>query len=285
LGPDDISQLTAPSGANSPDGLDYYIDNASPPGQTFTTGVGRQRLYIASLGILTAGNGGQLPAGGQTYLLRLYTDSSGSNAQLFASYTSQEGFTFAETDWLLWTNLDLALPANTQFAYSFARSPSGAGWENLGNVSGNPYPGGEVALIPPGGGAMTLGSSHDYDATFVVGLTPTTNLLANPPVVSPSSAVTRGTSVTLTVSAVGPGPLTYQWRTEGGSGGAVTNTPQATGTTLALTATNLASGTYRYDVVVSNGTSSVTSAVVALSIFVEAAATLTDAGNTIQSGP
>ncbi len=256
LGPDDISQLIAPSGANSPDGLNYYFDNGSPPGQTFTTGSGANGYILTSLAILTADNAGSLPAAGQAYLLRLYTVSSGTNAALLASYISPDGFTFTDSDWLQWTDLQVALPANTQFAYSFARSPSGSGWENLGNVSGNPYAGGEVALIPPAGGGMTFGSSHNYDATFVVGLTAATSLLVNAPAISPSSAVARGTAVTLATTAAGPGPLSYQWQTDGGSGGAVTNIPKATGTTLAVDTTGLFPGSYMYDVVVSNGTGS-----------------------------
>jgi len=285
VGPDDISQLTAPTGASSPDGLNYYFDNSSPPGQTFTTLSGANGYILTTLAILTAGNSGSLPAAGQAYLLRVYTVSQGTNAELLASYTSQDGFTFADLDWLQWTNLEVALPANTQFAYSFGRVPSGAGWENLANVSGNPYPGGEVVLIPPTGGAMTLGSSHSYDATFVVGLISATNLLVNPPQISPSSAVTRGTAVALAATAVGPGPLSYHWQTDGGSGGALTNIPTATGTTLAVDTTGLFPGFYTYDVVVSNGTNSITSPTATLSIYVEAAAALADVGDAVVSGP
>jgi len=284
-GPDDITQLVPATGPNSPDGLNYYFDNSTPPGQTFTTGSGTSGYVLTTLAILTAGNSGQLPAAGQAYLLRIYTVSQGTNAALLATYTSQDGFTFTDLDWLQWTGLEVALPANMQFAYSFGRVPSGAGWENLANVTNNPYAGGEVALIPPTGGAMTLGSSHDYDATFDVGLTAATSLLANPPQMAPSSAVTRGTAVTLTATAVGPGPLSYQWQTDGGSGGALTNIPTATGTTLAVDTTGLFPGFYTYDVIVSNGTSSITSPTATLSIYVEAAAALADVGDTVVSGP
>ena len=37
-GADDASQLTVPGSPNSPHGLNYYFDNSTPPGQTFTTG-------------------------------------------------------------------------------------------------------------------------------------------------------------------------------------------------------------------------------------------------------
>jgi hypothetical protein len=284
LGSNDVSQLVAPAGANNPDGLNYYFDNGTPPGQTFTTGTGANGYVLTTLAILTAGNSGSLPAAGQAYLLRIYT-VSGTNAALLASYTSQPAFVFTDLDWLQWTNLQVALPANAQFAYSFARSPSGSGWDNLANVSGNPYPGGEVALIPTTGGGMTLGSSHDYDATFAVGLNTATNLLANAPMLSPSSAVTRGTAVTLTATAVGPGPLSYHWQTDGGTGGTLTNIPTATGPPLAVDTTGFVPGTYKYDVVVSNGVGSATSAVVTLAIYVEAAAALADNGDALTSGP
>src|ERR1019366_5221904 len=80
-GANDISQLTPASGAQNPDGLNYYFDNGNPPGQTFTTGSNPQGYVITSLAIKTAGNGGQLPGGGQAYILYIYT-VSGSTATL-----------------------------------------------------------------------------------------------------------------------------------------------------------------------------------------------------------
>ena len=46
----------------------------------------------------------------------------------------------------------------------------------------------------------------------------------------------------------------------GAAGGALTNIPTATGTTLAVDTTGFFPGCSQYDVVVSNGTSSITSA-------------------------
>ena len=103
-------------------------------------------------------------------MLRLYT-VSGSAATLYATYTSQNNFVFASGDWLRWSGLTVPLLNNTTYAYTFAKVASGGGWGNLGNVGGNPYAQGEVVLISPGGGNLTLGSSHDFDAlSFVVGL-------------------------------------------------------------------------------------------------------------------
>lgn len=281
-GANDIAQLvTGP--ANSPDGLNYYFDNGSPPGQTFTTGSDPNGYILTSLALWTAGNGGSIPEAGQAYLLRIYS-VSGSAATLIATYTSASDFTFAQLDWLQWTGLSVGMPANGTYAYSFART--GAGWENMGNVSGNPYAGGEVVLIPTGGGNMTLGNSHGYDATFVAGLSFASSLSVNAPVIKPSSAVPNGTAVTLSALAVGPGSITYQWRTDGGSGGALTNIPGSTAATLAMDTTTLAVGVYQYDVVVNNGTSSVTSSTATLTVTVPVtSATLIDLGAAASSGP
>ena len=93
-GPNDISQLTAATAAQKPDGLNYYVDNPSPPGQTFTTGSNPEGYVLTSLSILTAGGGGSLPAGGQAYVLYIYS-VSGGNATLVRSLASANNFTFA----------------------------------------------------------------------------------------------------------------------------------------------------------------------------------------------
>ena len=279
-GVDDAYQLT--TGAGNPDGLNYYFDNNPPPGQTFTTGSDPNGYVLTTLTIGTAGNSGGIPAAGQTYLLRIYS-VSGTSATLLKSYISQSGFLFSDLDWLHWSGLNVALPANAQYAYTFARTSSG--WENLASVAGNLYTGGEVALIPAAGGGITFGSSHSYDAAFDVGLTVASSIVANPPTVSPSSGVLRGTPVTLSVMAVGPS-LSYQWKTDGGTGGTLTNIPGASGATLAVDTTGLPAGSvYRYDVVITNNTQTVTSAALTLSIYSEAGATLTDLGETVTSGP
>ena len=276
-GPNDIAQLVPAPSANSPDGLNYYVDNANPPGQTFTTGTNSSGYTLDSVSILTAGNSGSLPAGGQAYYLRIYS-VSGTNATLVATYDSTNNFTFTDFDWLQWTGLNTVVTPNSQYAYTFARITSGSGWENLSNVGGDPCAGGEVCLIPVNGGAITFGSSDSYDATFVVGLTPVTTLTVSAPTVTPQ-AVVAGTPATLAVVAAGPGTLQYQWQTDGGSGGARTNIPAATSASLALNTTGYTLGFYDYDVVVTSGTMSVTSAVVILGIRAPVtAAALTDLG-------
>ena len=279
-GADDVSQLLVPSAPDKPDGLNYYVNNNPPPGQIFTTGSNPAGYTLTSLALATAGDsGGGIPGSPQAYILRLYS-VSGATATLMATYTSQSTFTFSDLDWLQWTGISLGLQPNTQYAYSFAETSFG--WENLANVSGNPYPGGEVALIPTGGGAMSLGSSHSYDASFDVGLSPVTTIAVNPPVIAPQAAVTPGTAVTIsTAPAVGAPPLYYQWQTDGGSGGALTNIPSATTTSLSVSTTGMKPGSYQYAVVVTNSTSSFTSTVVVLAVYQLSGAALTDVGTTI----
>jgi hypothetical protein len=279
-GTDDVYQLT--SGSEGADGMNYYFDNASPPGQIFKTGTNPFGYTLNSVTIATADNAGSIPAAGQAYILRIYS-VSGSTATLVKTYRSQDAFVFTDNDWLQWTNLDMILFPDSQYAYTFARVT--AGWERLGNVSGNPYPDGEVVLIPTGGGAITLGPTHDFDAAFLVGLTPMTTISANAPMIAPSAAVFVGTSVTNSVVVVGPQPYYCQWRTDGGGGGALTNIPNATSTSLVIDTTGYAVGVYKYDVVVTNSTTSVTSAVATLAVVAPtASAALTDIGSTPAPG-
>jgi Concanavalin A-like lectin/glucanases superfamily/Immunoglobulin I-set domain len=264
-GANDISQLTVPSGANNPDGLNYYFDNGNPPGQTFTTGTNPNGYVLTSLAIKTAGNG-NLPAAGQAYVLYIYS-VSGSAATLVATYTSQAGFTFTETDWLQWTGLGATLEPNAQYAYSLHRVTTG--WENLANITGNLYAGGEVVLIPTAGGTMTLGSSHSFDATFDIGLTLPAAPIPNQPIESPafgSGGIVAGTSVTLTATAAGSTPIGFQWQTDGGSGGALTNIPGAIGTNLVVNTTGFALGAYQYDFVATNSLGTNTSPAATITI-------------------
>ena len=282
-GPDDQSQLT--SGGGSPPGLNYYFDNSSPPGQTFTTGNNPAGYTLNTLSLATAGGSGGLPAGGQSYVLRIYQMVNSSNASLVATYTSQGGFVFNDFDWLQWTNLGAPLLPNTQYAYSLHRSTSG--WENMGNVSGDLYAGGQAAVIPPAGGTVTFSTSAGYDAAFDVGLNVATVLQAGAPTFSPSSSVTAGTQVTVNSTVVGPGSLTYQWQTDGAGGGTLTNIPGANSGSLAVDTTGIATGFYRYALVVSNSTSTVTSApsmLIVNPVVVPVAANLTDQGLNVSSG-
>jgi len=86
------------------------------------------------------------------------------------------------------------------------------------------------------------------EATGVSQIPPT----ASAPVGAPSGGVLASTNLTLTASAAGTPPFSYQWQTDGGSGGALTNIPGATNSSLSLNTTGWAVGAYDYDYVVSN---------------------------------
>ena len=259
LGPDDQSQLTTPGGAQTPPGLNYYVNNDPPPGQTFTTGSNPGGYVLNSLSIYDAGNSGGGITTPQPYLLRIYT-VSGSSATLYASYISPN-VAFYDAYWYQWTNLsNLPLLPNTQYAFTFVEAPGDSGWANLGNVSGDLYSAGQAALIPAGGGTMTFSGTAGYDASFDVGLTATTTMPVGvgSPVFSPGSNVTNGTPVTVSASVLGGGTLYYQWLTDGGSSGALTNIPGATGTNLSVNTTGMVPGAYNFGLIVTNSVSAAT---------------------------
>jgi hypothetical protein len=249
-GADDQYQTNMPAGANQPDGLNYYFDNGNAPSQTFTTGNNLSGYKLTSLAVYDAGNsGGSL--GAQTFTLYIYS-LSGDTASPLASYTSQS-ITIPDSQWFVWTNLGAALQPNTQYAWSMHRNSSG--WANVGNVSGDLYPdpAGQVCSIPTGGGAITYSSTTGFDASFDVGLTPITLPIVGQTQFSPHSVVAPGDVITATAVVSGPGPLTYQWQTDGGGGGALTNIPGATSSNLVINTAGYAVGNYLYALAVTNG--------------------------------
>ena len=162
----------------------------------------------------------------------------------------------------------MALSPNTTYGYSFGHTTSGTGWEALAVASGNPYSGGQIGLMPIPGGAITFGASHGFDAVFDLGLTaPTAVFTTRPSALPTNNPVYAGTEVTLTEAASGQAPLSYQWQTDGGGGGSLTNIPGATATNLSVDTTGWKSGAYLYDVVVSNSSSVSTSGIVTLTVF------------------
>jgi len=111
-----------------------------------------------------------------------------------------------------------------------------------------------------------------YAAITVQGAT--ANPPSGPPQVSipsenPASAATgisAGTVVTIGASALGSLPIGYQWRTDGGSGGVMTNIPGATATNLTVNTTGYAFGTYRFDYVAANSLGTNTSSAATIAI-------------------
>ncbi|MGA9450053.1 MAG: PKD domain-containing protein, partial [Verrucomicrobiia bacterium] len=459
-GTNDISQLSTLGNRTDPDGLNYYTDNQTSfgtgePGQTFLTGTNPAGYFLSSLAIRTAGLGSDSGIGtAQPYYLHLYS-LSGSTVTPLQTNTSAN-ITFNDGDWLQWNGLSVPLAPNTTYAWSFGKASSTSGWEAMAVATNHPYAAGQIGLFPPGGGTVTFGSSHDFDAVFDVGLntrgssylppgwsdadigspglagsagytnglwtvtgggsdiwgtadqfnfcstnftgdgtmialvtslqnsdpssgwskaglmfrndsTPSsvnvnivatagqgvsfqwrsseggsssdsqdsgitapvwlklvrssgtftgfysmngsswvqvssqtvamnntvlagfdvtahnnsalntatftnftlTNIPSAPyastPVVSPSSVISLGSTVTITSSATGGQPLSYQWQTDGGSGGTLTNIPGAT--SLSLTYTPPSSGTFQFDLVVTNSLGTVTSAIVAVTVL------------------
>jgi beta-galactosidase len=265
-GVNDVSQLSTSGNTTFPDYLNYYTDNQSrhsggEPGQTFTTGTNSSGYTLTSVSLRTAGLGsyGNISTL-QPYYLHLYS-VSGGNVTLLQTYTSAN-FTFNDGDWLQWSGLSLVLAANATYAWSFGNASSAVSWEAMGVASGNPYAGGEIGLIPPGGGAITYGSSHGFGAVFDVGLVSATLPSINQLTLSPTNNVFAGTAVTFTASVSGALPLHYQWQFS--SGGGYTNISGANTNTLALTAAIANTGSYQ--LVLTNNYGAVTSAPVALTV-------------------
>jgi galactan endo-1,6-beta-galactosidase len=179
----DISQLSTNGETNSPDGLNYYTDNypshgGGAPGQTFTTGPNVSGYWLNTLALKTGGGSVQSTTTPQTYVLYIFTVSGGTATPYFSDIAT--GFGFADGDWLQWVNLNLLLLPNTTYAYGFSRTASGTGWDQLANATNNPYAGGQIALLPVGGGGITYGASGKFDGVFDLGLTLTNP--AGPPV-------------------------------------------------------------------------------------------------------
>lgn len=272
-GANDIAQLL--SGTANPPSLNYYWDeghqhSAGPgfSGQSFTTGSNSLGYNLNSLAILTAGGGGNTPTRSQSFTLCIYSLSGTgyTNATLLQTYTATSQLV-SEGDWMQWTGLQFHLQPNTVYAYGFGISPSSPeNWEELSSVGGWPYTGGQACDIVNAGGKVTYpNSANTYDATFDIGLAlPPNSPVASTPVESPSYAnlaIVAGTAVTLTASASGSTPISFQWQTDGGSGGSLTNIPGAVSSNLVVNTTGWASGTYQYDFVATNAAGSSTSAV------------------------
>jgi hypothetical protein len=226
---------------NGNGGINYYSNNGTPPGQTFSNAPSAK--VLTTLAIRTGGGdygvypGGSTPGGlgPQQWLLYIFS-LSGNTATLLTSYESQSFQINADGDWIQWSGISVPLSANSAYAYAFAHAPGDNNWDALAVCSNSPsfYPGGEICLIPPAGGGVTYNTvGHDlYDANFVIGLVTPTLPVANPITVSPTNVIYAGSSVTLTEIGAGSPPITYQWQTDAGQTGSYTNIPSATNSTL-----------------------------------------------------
>jgi alpha-L-arabinofuranosidase len=262
-GTNDIFQLSTNGSQTWPDGLNYFTDNSAPAGQTFTTRSNAMNLVSVAVKTagLNSGNGYGTPASTPTYYLRIYS-MSGNTATLLNTFSAPNPG-FNDGDWLQWSGLIVPLPANKTCAFSFGIKPSSGGWAAL-DVATNAYPGGESALVPISGGTISTGGSHSFDAVFALGLRATNLPVATAPVAS-TNVIYLGSTVTITSSIAGSAPLSYQWRTDGGSGRALTDLPGATN--LSLTNTPALTGTFQYALVVTNGSGSFTSSVATVTVL------------------
>ena len=118
----------------------------------------------------------------------------------------------------------------------------------------------------------------DYQAgkifAFQIVATPATPI-SSAPEISPNPAYALS-PVTLTEEASSQSPLTYQWQTDGGSGGSLTNIPGATASTVVVVPPDQG-GSYAitYDVVVANTFGTVTSLPAVLNVNAASAPILT----------
>ena len=262
-GANDISQFSTSGNKTSPDGLNYFTDNQTghgtgEPGQTFTTAANASGYVLVSAAFRTGGIGTSSgTTTSQPYYLHIYS-ISGSTATLLRTYTSGN-ITFNDGDWLKWTGLSVPLSANTTYAYSFGKASSTAGWEPMA-VAVNALSGGEIALIPPGGGTITSGGSHTFDAVFDLGLVLATTPSISAVTLSPAANVRAGIQMAFTASVTGASPLYYQWQFNSGSG--FVNLSGANTNTLSFVAAVTNTGSYQ--LVLTNSYGAVTSAPVAL---------------------
>ncbi len=87
------------------------------------------------------------------------------------------------------------------------------------------------------------------------------------PSVSPAGdPVYAGTVVTFSATVSGAEPLLFLWRTDGATGGALTNIPGANTNRYTLDTTGMPAGAYRFDLVATNALGSTTSSVATLNL-------------------
>lgn len=282
----DIAQLSTTGDVNFPgaNALNYFDNNSSKPGQTFTTGGNPGGYSMANLYYKCGGpviSNGSHPAGA-IYTLRIYsmTNATVGSAVLISTYTNQNtAAAIPNNVWAQWNGMTNVFAPNSSYAYSIS---AGSGFMHMGNASNTPafYNGG-LGLIPTAGGAVTFATPADTsDATFLVNLVPAGYPFIGAVNISPASSSTNllyaGTIVTLSGSAMassvaGATPLYFQWQTDNGSGGANwtallsgTNATSPLGATYSLNTSIMAAGTYQFRLVVTNSFGSVTSSIVQL---------------------
>jgi len=165
--------------------FNYYVDNASPPGQMFTTGstLSSPMLDYVYVKEDVGGNTSGLTTP-QPFAFRVYKMLDATNAQLLTTYVTTNAYSSISGDWVVIFGLTNVLQSSTRYAYSFARNVSGY-WRLSCNVGLAPFPDGQAVLVPVPGGAVTL-SSPDvnglyYDAAYIAGLTQSSVVVKSSP--------------------------------------------------------------------------------------------------------
>ena len=269
----DITNFNSAPDIQNPDGFNYFIDNGSgldSPGETFTA-PNIANLVLQSVAIEMGPNNGNGGTGPQALTLIIFS-VSGTTATPIATYNSSSSFAFNASDWLQWTNLSVPLKTNAVYAYTLSRGASGVGWCQVYLGAGNTYANGQACEIQAAGGsgAVTYGTSGLYDGNFDIGLAVSEAPVATPPTPSLTGSIYAGSPVTLSETAGGSAPLTYQWQTDNGSGVTpLVNINGANSTNVVVTPGN--AGAYAYDVVVGNSSGTVTSSVVSLTVLAPSA--------------
>ena len=177
------------------------------------------------------------------FVAAAYTTNSGGTVNLFTGTTTSNAVPVATM-----TNVgSIAWSATTNFIFI---GNNGGGQRSLPGAVDN------VNLFS---GAMSLAQVVNVQTNIAVSTNAPT---AGVPVISPSSTIFLGSSITITSAFGGLAPLSLQWQTDGG--GALTNIPGATNATL--TTTPFKTGTFKYDLVVTNSYGSATSAVAVVTV-------------------
>jgi hypothetical protein len=181
-GPNDIAQLVTAFPTTVP-GINYYVDNFSPPGQTFTTlGAFTNGYQLHSIYMQEHNNsdgGGGLNPG--IYRLGIYAISD-TNAVLLTSYDSTNQPTLINGNWIQWVGLTNVLATNQTYAFSMQKQTGGGYWKLANNATANDlYSGGRAALLPNSGlGALAFSTDTTIDAGFLIALSDVSTVATNP---------------------------------------------------------------------------------------------------------
>jgi hypothetical protein len=291
-GPNDIAQVLTASGPDGTANVNYYDNNSdagSPgaSGTSFTTGNNSGGYLLNNISIKFDGSsaGGADTGGSQAWRITIFqlSGTGFTNATPISTNTSITHATSVafSQDWINFSGFGLYLQPNTVYAYviTTSSSPSYSGYDDLGVYAGLPYSGGAVCRIKAGGGQVTYYPADNNSASFDISVSLNGYPAAGAPSATPNPVYALSQSLVLQDVASGPAPLSYQWQTDGGGGGVLTNIPGATGLSYTNTPPNLNPGgsdyTVNYDLVVNNSAGSVTSSVVAVTVHAATAPIIT----------